>query len=125
MAVVPRRPCVSNKDSLFEALFLLGSPTPAPRDCLLIVPRMQQKMTLLCIGERTERTKGNTAELETLSLAPLGASCAPLGPLGSFRHPRNMEGARLLSLQGQVEILAPPFTNGVTWVKSHSPSRPW
>lgn len=90
-------PCVSpTRTACFEALFLLGGPTPAPPARLLIVHINPEKMTLLCMGGR-QKGPAVKKQLKTLIWRPREHSVCPLD---SLRHPRNMEGARLLSPQG-------------------------
>lgn len=89
-------PVSPTRTACFEALFLLGGPTPAPPACLLIVHINPEKMTLLCMGGR-QKGPAVKKQLKTLIWRPWEHSVCPLDTL---RHPRNMEGARLLSPQG-------------------------
>ena len=71
-----------------------GRPTPAPRDCFLIVQIIQEKRRTFCGwgrgGVGTQSTQG--AEVKTFSFgAPLSLwVLGAIGQLSTFRHPRNM-----------------------------------
>ena len=88
-----------------------GRPTPAPRDCFLIVQIIQEKRRTFCGwgrgGVGTKSTQGAEAKTFSfgapLSLWVLGAT----GQLSAFRHPRNTGEQAFWVPTARVELLAP------------------